>query len=66
MGRITIHLSLEEREALYAAAIADLRGMREQARWLVRQGLEQHGYLTPIIQHDVDEPDQQTQKVKRG
>ena len=37
--RITIPMSLEERERLYQAAQLDLRHPRDQARYLLRLGL---------------------------
>jgi hypothetical protein len=37
--RVSIPMSIEEREALRAMAIAELRDPREQARYLLRQAL---------------------------
>ena len=43
--RLMVSLDSEEREALYTAAQLDLRPLRDQARWLIRQGLAQRGLL---------------------
>jgi hypothetical protein len=43
--RLTILLDTEERKALYLAAQIDLRPLRDEARWLIRQGLAQRGLL---------------------
>ena len=45
--RLTVPLDWAEKEALHRAAAADLRPLRDQARWLIRQGLVQNGYLEP-------------------
>jgi hypothetical protein len=45
--RISVPLSHEEREALYRSATEDMRGLREQARWLLRHELERRGFLHP-------------------
>ena len=44
-SRLTVLLDTEERKALYQAAQIDLRPLRDQARWLIRQGLAQRGLL---------------------
>lgn len=45
LERITIQFSTEERKALEVAAMADLRTIHEQARFLIRLGLELRGLL---------------------
>jgi hypothetical protein len=45
--RLTILLDTEERKALYLAAQIDVRPLRDEARWLIRQGLAQRGLLLP-------------------
>jgi hypothetical protein len=47
--RITVSLDQAERRALYNAAHADVRPLRDQARWLIRQGLAQRGLLKPEV-----------------
>ena len=54
--RLTILLDTEERKALYQAAQADLRPLRDQARWLIRQGLAQRGLLLLNDSEPDDEP----------
>jgi hypothetical protein len=54
--RLTILLDTEERKALYQAAQADLRPLRDQARWLIRQGLAQRGLLLLDDSEPGDEP----------
>jgi hypothetical protein len=36
-----------ERQALYQAAQTEMRPLRDQARWLIRYGLVQRGFLAP-------------------
>ena len=57
--RLTVPLDLSEREALYAAAKTDMRPLRDQARWLIRQGLELSGYL-PASDGQKGEPAQES------
>jgi hypothetical protein len=47
MTRISVPLSQEEWEPLYKSATDDLRGLREQARWLLRRELERLDLLPP-------------------
>jgi hypothetical protein len=54
--RLTVPLDQAEREALHKAAQAEMRPLREQARWLIRQELERRGLLThSITQHHQEE-----------
>jgi len=43
--RLTVSLESTEREALYRAAQADMRSLRDQARWLLKQALVEYGHL---------------------
>jgi len=45
--RLTLHLTTEERKALQIAAEAEVRDIREQARFFVRLELERRGLLAP-------------------
>jgi hypothetical protein len=54
--RLTILLDTEERKALSQAAQTDLRPLRDQARWLIRQGLAQRGLLLLNDSEPDDEP----------
>ena len=44
-SRISISLNHDEWQALYQAAQADLRDMREEARYFVRETLKRMGLL---------------------
>lgn len=45
LTRLTVVLSEQERKALEAAASQEMRGMRDQARFFLRQALERSGLL---------------------
>lgn len=45
--RLKIPLSKEENEALTSAALADLRGPVDQARYILREDLIRRGLLDP-------------------
>ncbi len=45
MTRVVVTLASEEREALVRLAVAELRYPTDQARFLLREGLERRGLL---------------------
>jgi len=49
--KIVLSLSLteEEHDALMRSAAADIREMRDQARYLLREQLEQRGFLENLL-----------------
>jgi hypothetical protein len=52
MTRLMIYLSEDERVALQLMAEREVRGLRDQARLLVRQELERSGLLQPQAAED--------------
>lgn len=47
LQRLTINLSKPEQEALEKFAAMELRDMRDQVRFILRQDLERRGFLQP-------------------
>ncbi len=47
LKKITVILSDQEKVALQAAAEREMRGVRDQARFVIRQELERRGLLKP-------------------
>jgi len=45
LQRLTINLSKPEQDALEKVAAIEIRDMREQARFILRQELERRGFL---------------------
>jgi hypothetical protein len=45
LERLTINLSRNEKQALETIATAEMRNLREQARFILRQELEKRGLL---------------------
>ncbi len=59
LERLTINLSQLERQALEKIATVELRDLRDQARFILRQEFERRGFLTvkhPFSVMHVDEP----------
>jgi hypothetical protein len=63
--RLTVPLDMEEREALYRAAQADLRPVREQARWFIRHELERRGLLPSVPNAGQTAKEQETSDAGR-
>lgn len=49
MARVTITLNQEERDALIKLSERERRHPRDQAALIIRQGLEQAGFLDPVV-----------------
>jgi hypothetical protein len=49
--RITIHLDENERSALQAMACSDMRPLKDQARYVIREAAQRRGLL-PTTQHE--------------
>lgn len=57
LQRLTINLSEAEQQALENVAAIELREMRSQARFILRQELERLGFLQPI--QSIEDPKNQ-------
>ncbi len=56
IGRITLVLDPKERQALYEASKADLRPVRDQARWLLVEALRKRGLLRTEVEWPAEQP----------
>jgi len=59
LERITLNLSSNEKQALQIIAEMEMRGLRDQARYIIRDELERRGLLVENANHE-----NQCQKVE--
>ena len=62
MTRISVIVSVEEREALRELARQELRDPRDQARYIIVQALMGYGFLPPNVFPALREEQQKTAK----